>query len=630
MRFSAPASRIATRISLFAAFPLTALLCLFALLPDTAVPERADGLRFPVVLMRDGTAAVLPAEEGLSGTVRDGGIHRFQRHMLTYHLRVWNIVPDGRGETAVFVLPDFVSDDGKTFRYAPRFRPVIYGCLCGVAVLLALGMFFLVRGPAGARAWSAAFCICAFQAVLLLLYRLNAPDVFLTESDAHGYFHAIRQLLDRDFSEPARYTVGVGLIYLPFMLITGAKSAFDLTQLLSDVSAVFVYPCALVLLYFTMRHYLKSTIIPLLGTLGWLAASNLFYIIESSPFGGIFSPGGVFHTDPGADYIRHIYALTLHSLSQISEPWSFLFTALSLSCVRFFRRPLPRAAAVGAVFGFACLVRINNVFFAPVILYLFLLEDGEMRRSLKHFLAVSTAACAGFLAVFGIQLVQNALNFGNPLTFPYVLHAPELYRGFRFANIPRSAEFYFRCFAPLFGVLAAGVLTCRNAGRRDFIILCAMPLIVFFCGITELGQNYRFLYPVYPVAVTAAFCSSGWKVLNRGERIAMPLCFLLLLIPAWPLSLAERAADVYGMPWLPAVLYLPAALLAVRLIILKKWCPAVFLGIAAVFTAVPVPVAGTGLFMALIAFAVYESAKRLFGAEKGVPRPERASGGGPA
>ena len=625
MRFSVPASRIA-HIFLCAAFPLTAVLCLLALLSGPAVPDRIDNLPSAVILTENGLC-VREYGDGLSGAVRDGGSYRLQRHMLTCHLRVWNVIPDGRGEPAVSVLPDLASSDGKTVEYAPRFRPVIYCCLGAVAILLALGVFFLVRAPADGRAWSAAFCICAFQAAMLLLYRLNAPDIFLTESDAHGYFHAVRQMLDLDFQSPARYTIGVGLVYLPFMLITGAKSAFDLTQLLSTVSAVFVYPGALLLLYFTMRHYLKSTIIPLLGILSWLAASHLFFIIESSPFGGIFSPGGIFHAEPGADYIYHIYALTLHSLSQISEPWSIFFTALSLSCVRFFRRPVLRGVLTGAVFGFACLVRINNIFFAPAILYLFLLEDGEMRRSLKHFSAVSFAACAGFLAVFGIQLVQNALNFGNPLTFPYVLHAPELYRGFRFVNLPRSAGFYFRCFAPLFGVLAAGVLTCRDAERRDFIILSAMPLIVFFCGITELGQNYRFLYPVYTIAATAAFCSSGWDTLNRWERTAVPLCFVLLMIPAWPYPLAVRAAEVYGMPWLPAALYLPAALLVVRLIVLKKWCPAVFFCIAAVFTAVPIPVVGAGLFMALIAFAVYESVKRLWGRGTDIPRTEPSSGG---
>ena len=154
-----------------------------------------------------------------------------------------------------------------------------------------------------------------------------------------------------------------------------------------------------------------------------------------------------------------------------------------------------------------------------------------------------------------------------------------------------------------------------------------MPLIVFFCGITELGQNYRFLYPVYTIAATAAFCSSGWDTLNRWERTAVPLCFVLLMIPAWPYPLAVRAAEVYGMPWLPAALYLPAALLVVRLIVLKKWCPAVFFCIAAVFTAVPIPVVGAGLFMALIAFAVYESVKRLRGRGTDIPRTEPSSGG---
>ena len=51
--------------------------------------------------------------------------------------------------------------------------------------------------------------------------------------DEKAYFEVARDLLTGKFHEKWRYTIGFPIIYIPFILFTGAKNYFDIAFPLS-------------------------------------------------------------------------------------------------------------------------------------------------------------------------------------------------------------------------------------------------------------------------------------------------------------------------------------------------------------------------------------------------------------
>lgn len=539
------------RAALFlkSAFVLMPLLCLAALFMPRDFPAGAVTLRDPVLAVQSRPVLFRGT---LSGEAEPAETFFYTRGVLIYRLRsAYLTTAEG---VRVRFLPDlFMRDENASPEYAAGIPGVLYCALVGVFLLAAAAWYFRSHLRTGAgcenlEKYFLIFFLCALQYALMLIFRMRSPDVFMTEADASGYFAAVRQLLDGDFHAQSRYTIGLGFVYLPFILVTGARNVSEISSLIAPVAAVLVYPAAVSLLFLTMRRYLKSALIPFCGTAAWLLLCNLFILIEKPFRGGIFSPFGILHTAGSADYIYNSYMLVLHSLNQLSEPWSFLAAALTFFSAWKIRRPLLRACLCGTLFAFACLIRLNNLLFAPLLFLLFLKEDGDFFRNFRHTVAVCAAGALCFLLLFSLQFLLNFLQFGHAFRFPYCLHDPALYRGFQLENLARSTDFYFRCFAPVLALAAAGILTCADAGRRAFCLLGVFPMAVFFCGISELGQNYRFLYPVYAMALTAGCCSVAWPRMDRTGRLILILFLVLLTVPVWPVRLCLSAPR--GSSWL--------------------------------------------------------------------------------
>lgn len=458
-----------------------------------------------------------------------------------------------KGEEGKIYLPYThfeILPDGKLFLYSGEGRSGFFsaGFLFGL-LLLYMG-FSLYRKKKKETLLSSreeTFFHCFFMVVshmiFFAIFRFQEPNTYILDSDSNGYFAVIDQILKGDFQSKGVYPAGLGILYLPFIFLLGAEKASDLTPLLPAFSSLFVLPFSFILLYLTGRHFLGRKT-ALSGLLFWILFSGIFFITESPSHGGIFSPLGFFHYQLGGGnaYIFKSYRMTLLGFSSLTEPFACFFSALCLFLALYMKGGWKKGLLIGGLFGFSCMVRLNLIFFAPAIFYCFLMADQRFfsfrKETFSHTLITSFTAAAGFLLLFSIQLFLNYCYFKDPFTFPYSLHYAELYKGFEWKNIPRSSAFYFQCFAPLLGLFTAGLLVTRRALRsKVFLVLCALPTLLFFCGLVELGQNYRFLMPIYGVLSMGIFLPAFFRKSSPLKELFILFLLFLLLIPVYPVKL---------------------------------------------------------------------------------------------
>ena len=185
---------------------------------------------------------------------------------------------------------------------------------------------------------------------------------------------------------------------------------------------------------------------------------------------------------------------------------------------------------IGMAYGFCCLVRINYIFLAPLIA--FICFDKKLPRSPKEFFAYASAAAGGFLAVFAWQLLINLYQFGDPLTFGYSLHYPDIPpekrpdTGFNWSTLAELRNIRFLAGANKFLMSAglAGLLFIRERYTRICIALAALPLLLFFFGYTHTYCDARrFIMIVFPMFL-ASFCAA-FPCLTAKEKLPMLLLF---------------------------------------------------------------------------------------------------------
>ena len=191
-------------------------------------------------------------------------------------------------------------------------------------------------------------------------------------------------------------------------------------------------------------------------------------------------------------------------------------------------------AIVSAIYGFSCITRINNVFFAPLIAWLFWRQGQTLFADRKYLLKSVVVSLAAFMAVFSLQLIANQLNFGSILTFPYSLHSTEVYKGFEFKNLKYGINYYFRIHYFFFAAAMASLAAMRNRNLRAALIFWTMPLTIFFCGYCILGQPIRFLLPVFSGLCIAIACPRIRHGLIKQQKLLLVLTVVILALPLLP------------------------------------------------------------------------------------------------
>ncbi|GEM_PF-798653 len=368
------------------------------------------------------------------------------------------------------------------------------------------------------------------QALLLALVQ-GAGNIIASPADDHAYFDNAVSLMHWDFSRPWLTTLGHSLFYIPFILFTGARTVGDIMVPFSYFSGLVLGPLSLAVGYLIAHRLTGNLRVPCIAMILW-AILPFFYQynpdFSASPriFVSGFQPMNFQFTLP------HYETLIATGFNAMSDVSSTLLTLVSIYLALRLPSRMWSYAALAAVYAFACLIRINNVCFIPVLAFIVLYRfSGELFSSWRYFLTAGAIGCVAFLLVFAPQFAINChfsdrlLGFGY-ITQPETVQVPPL---FSLAHFQMNAA-YLAGSSHLIWVLGiCGLWFMRDRARRTILSLWIFPVIAFFLlYLYSVADPVRFILTAFPAFFIAM---AGWEF--RGNLRAWEWGALAVTGAAW-------------------------------------------------------------------------------------------------
>jgi hypothetical protein len=367
-----------------------------------------------------------------------------------------------------------------------------------------------------------------------------AGAIVCNPADEPGYFAVGYDLLQGKCLGPWTYPVGHGvLMMMPWIIFTGAESFFDIAVGISWFSG-FVLGSAALLLAFRLLLALQIPVKTVFAAV--LAWAVLPFFVHHIPDWA----SQTFHHLIDLPSIRPNFSFYMQLIGSGFNGMSDMFSTVLVFGVLLLALRMPAKTCflilAAALFGTACLVRLNNIFFAPV-LALILVERFMPRLKTWQNLAIFLlAGGASFLATVGIQLAVNYLQFGDAWTFPYSLHALDRSAGdrpadgFTFATLLKGSNLRYLLESNL-GVMscaAAGLILMRERRLRAVLGLWALPVILFFCGYSHtFCDAVRFILSAYIPLLAAAVWVPVKVWQNKDWRRGGLYLAIVLILTVW-------------------------------------------------------------------------------------------------
>ena len=510
------------------------------------------------------------------------------------------------GKITGYYSPDFeVNPGGGSVRLLRRFPSQN---LWGIILFCCAGAVLLFRGiRKGMSDWILCLLPVCLRCLLVLLTAGLCENLVPAATDEPGYFKTISDMLNGEWRDQWAFTVGTGFFYLPFILFTGAKEFYDIVPAFNFFSALILAPGTLILGYLILRKWQISNKTACFAMLIWSIYPFISLHLEdwnTLNFQQFFHYPQWFSSFNGHFY----YSFCINSgFNAMSDVPGLLLVMGCLYMTLAMPEKIRFAALFGALYGFACLVRINYILLAPLFAYIL-----WNRFEFKKLFSAAAASAGTFLAVFSIQLVCNTLQFGSPFTFGYVLHYTQnaaLDRpiaGFTWHTFSqwKNLCYLFKVNLPVFALGVAALWVMRDRFKQTVLILLCVPLVLFFCGYSHtFCDARRFVFPAFAGFLMAAAAWDGWK-LSRREICAVIFSLgtmLLLTVPA--------CAYWKGLPFmLGQGIFLRSMSAAVPLLLLgviwgfirrKSYRTAVFVFLSAFFFYAPTGFLAVGMFLLL-------------------------------
>lgn len=413
-------------------------------------------------------------------------------------------------------------------------------------ILFAAGVFFLRKTePDSAKRC----CLLAVMTVLLhcgllalFLCRTGYP-VPIFNDDGH-YLSAARMISSGAWTENMfRYTVGYPLLCIPYVLFIRTEPiSYTCLPAMSFVNGFVVSSLFAVCAFLLLRRISRRDLLSFGGVAAW--QFFLFFLVQRPYDGtdGSWQTVSAFAL-PSPEIFTDVFPVLIGSgHNGMSDPASALVAMLCFLAVLYLKRPL---LPLSILFGFLCLIRINNIFFTPVFLFLLILKYREALRKKGSFLFFCLAGALGFLAVFSVQFALNYIQFGNPFVFPYVLHPNRASQGFLLSEFPggflHTCQWNNACLA----WALPSLLLMKDRLLRTVLVLAVMPMMLFFCGYPEWRiMDMRGMISLWPFLFAAPFLSDWWKEIPRNVLLtALGAAVVTTFLGAVPV----RAADL--LPW---------------------------------------------------------------------------------
>ncbi len=370
----------------------------------------------------------------------------------------------------------------------------------------------------------------------LQLFLMLACDSSLVSlcPDGNTYFNMAGDIVNLNFNNPWDRTIGTCFVYIPFIwLLPAAKSFLDVAPQLSAFNGFVLMPLCFGMGFFIIRKVCGSEFKAFLAVLLWIIIPFFYFNIQDFDkdiFGSLI---GLPQLHFGWQLYSLHQAFNYNNLIDAFSTFSLFLTVFAALYMPPRRR---MTVVVSVLFGLACLIRLNNVFFAPLIALIFWHRLNFCWKTWPQIARYIGGSLICFMLAFGIQFVFNKLHVGSFLTFPYVLVGNGTERGFVLELLPLHTRFLIGCNFLFFVLAVWGMIFCKDRYCRNFLILMAAPTAIYFCGhSTTASDPVRYILSVYLPFLAAFVCAGPWKALNRVQVSWLTVIFAISIFFYQPL-----------------------------------------------------------------------------------------------
>ncbi len=485
--------------------------------------------------------------------IKETAVSSFQIGALNKNTRISRVALPGTGKTCWTFSDIRLQVDPVTkkvsFEFLPYILPMTAGTICIAAALLLLFLFLRGKGKQF-QAYMPCGVIVLLQYGIILYLAGATANIMMVAIDDLYYYRIADDLLHLDFSGPWMYTIGLPLFYLPFIWLLHAESFWDLRIPFYVFNSLLVMPVLLCMAYQAIKK-ISSARSALFVILLWFVMILLYHHRYYYAGSDTALDSYLMKSFPRLPSLTFSYSyfelLVLLGYNAVSDTLS---CALVFSCIAasLSMKPTQRNLILfSALYGLSCLVRINNILFAPLLAFCLYLCYAEKLMNLKQWGRFLLTGAIPFCLVFSCQLIVNAHQFGNPLTFPYSLHSYQnITRGFLFEMLPFGIRFLGINNFAYFVIGSLSLLFIKDRKTRVILSLWTLPLVFFFFGYPVVFSNgTRFILPAFAGFVAATVLADIWqRTLSEKIRCAaVLLAGVFLTAPA-----ATEKMEQY-LPW---------------------------------------------------------------------------------
>ena len=376
------------------------------------------------------------------------------------------------------------------------------------------------------------FCVFLFFLRWIILSSTHTYPIriFCSPTDEYYYFQGAVDIINFNFSSPMKVSIGTPIYYLPFCLLYGQEDIFPVIMQVSKFNGYILMPLITIMLFFIAlkitRSYRKSIIYILIFSI-----LPIFYHYFEGWDIFLFKSNFAVPAFDGYRFYKQYISLGFNNLPDV--PSTFIIIA-SVLYAFYGRKNIFYIILISALFALSCLVRLNNILFAPSVALCFWFKfktDYQEKPILliKHIFI--SLIC--FFSIFSIQLYLNHICNGSILNTGY---------GNNDSNAIFSINFMITGIKPVIGcnyifmvMGCCGIIFQTDARKRILFALWSIPMIVFLCGTRAASVTpYRYLLAVLPVLLVSFFGLPVWGGINKQERILVLASIILSFILVSP------------------------------------------------------------------------------------------------
>ena len=500
---------------------------------------------------RDWTFKAVVRKGFVCEVIKTEKVFLYQREDVGYCVDVYHLKIPGAAGLSYF--PEVTFQKKKDGNFQPQVDKIdslmFLGILFFAIGLAALAGYFR-REPEKNKYLLPAALVLFFWGFAAWYIGFISNSIITPFDDIH-YFNIARQLLALDFSSAKYYyTIGFPILCTPFVVLFHLQNWIGFIAVYMNFQTFILIPGLFLVLYWFFQNKMGLSRLQSFSVLLLWLLLMIFYMpmcgstdLSAENIPEIYYGNASFCLAERNDFFPFFHLTWLGRNAMCDYMTVFLLVVLLAFAMKK-SRSLIRFFVLSMGFGFICLVRINYIFFAPLLAYVFYDSFSQLWKNKRNYLYAGLCGAAGFMLVFVWQFVINTIQFGSPLVWPYSLHefAPD--RGFVWNVVPYG--FKYLCQANyvylILGVSSLLFLTDRKT--RALLTLWIFPTLLFFCGYPVIFNSpIRFIFAIFAPLLAAVVMNPVWKaawpVRIKAALVVLSSCLLC----------KSNVFFIYFQPW---------------------------------------------------------------------------------